>query len=863
MIVDNLRDGRLPRSILPKHYDLMLVLNLPGEEFFGEVTTQIEIRDPTRTIVLHAVELQITKASLTIGDRSFSGSVSLDPRSETAAVGFPDPLSLGPGILRLSFAGRLNQQMKGLYEAKVGDERYAFTQFEATDARRAFPCFDEPGFKATFNIAVEIPDHLDAISNMEVESEQRDPSRRRKRVAFKVTPPMSTYLVALAVARLSAEDIEIDGTRVSIYSRPGLENLRGFAKEVMVGCLPRLNGYFDLKYPLAKLDLLGVPDFAMGAMENWGAIFFRENRLLVDASKASVNTLRAVANVITHEVVHQWFGNLVTMWWWEDLWLNESFATWLACKIVDDWKPEWQSWVDFTRDKQVPLAIDALQSTRPISSKVRTAAEAEEMFDALTYEKGASVLRMLEQYLGEDRFRKGIRDYIAAHQYGNAAAADLWEALAKASGQPVSTIAQDWFTKPGFPMVRITSPTGDFRHLVIEQRRYVADPQGTAGDTAPWAIPLSISYKDDDGVHRHRVLMNDTRMEVTLGASQAGTLRRVHWVYGNANEVGYYRTSYDASLEMALAESVDQLSPEERFGLLDNAWVLTQRGDGPIATFLDLTRRFRGNDTRIVVEALSGYLEILSDRLVSASEHVRFERYTEDLLTPLADSLGLDPRPKEDDETKLTRAAVVWALGSIARPPALLTEILERLKRYWAKPDSLDPTLVAPILRLSARTGDRPRYQRYVEQYRAAITPEEKDRYLVALGDFSRPDLTRDIFAFIMSDDVRGQDVWKPVRVMLANTAIQVETWSLVKANWPDLKKKGGSVGAQRIITGARAFWDEQLKKEVEDFFRAPANYVPSAERALTQTLEFISLGLAFRRLQQDNLLAWLRSNYG
>lgn len=859
MMADNLRDGRLPRSVLPKHYDLLLALNLPGEGYFGQVAIQMEIREATRTIVLHAVELKISNASLTIGERSFSGSVSLDSESQTAAVEFSDPLTVGSGILRLSFAGCLNQQMKGLYEARVGDERYAFTQFEATDARRAFPCFDEPGFKATFAIAVEMPEHLDAISNMEPES-QHVTSPQRKRVVFKVTPPMSTYLVALGVARLLGDETTIDGTRVAIYSRPELEELRGFAKDVMAGCLCRLNDYFDLKYPLAKLDLIGVPDFAMGAMENWGAIFFRENRLLVDSSKASVNTLRGVANVITHEVVHQWFGNLVTMWWWDDLWLNESFATWLACKIVDDWKPEWQSWVDFARDKQVPLSIDALQSTRPISSRVRTAAEAEEMFDALTYEKGASVLRMLEQYLDEEKFRKGIREYIAAHQYANAAAADLWEALAKASGQPVSGIAHDWFTKPGFPMVRITSAAGDFRQLVIEQRRHMADPQAAA-ESGPWAIPLCISYKDDDDVHLHRVLMNETRMEITLGASQAGTPRRVHWVYGNAREVGYYRTNHDPSIESALADSIDQLSAEERFGLLDNAWVFTQRGDRSIASFLDLTRRFRGHDTRIVVEALGGYLEVLSDRLLPASERGRFERYTADLLNPLADSLGWDPRPNEGDEAKLTRAAVLWALGSIARPPSLLAQMLERLNRYWGDSSVLDPTLAVPVLRLGARNGDQARYQRYVEQYRASMTPEERDRYLVAFGDFSRTELTSEIFAFILSDEVRGQDVWKPVRVMLANTAIQANAWSLVKANWTALKKKGGSVGAQRIITGARALWDEQLKADVEAFFRGPANYVPSAERALTQTLEFIGLGLAFRRLQQENLISWLRSN--
>ena len=364
-----------------------------------------------------------------------------------------------------------------------------------------------------------------ALSNMECESEERDRVRRRKRVTFKETPPMSTYLVALGVARLVADEFEIEGTRVAIYSRPELAGLTKFAKEVMQACLPRLNDYFGLKYPIPKLDLVGVPDFAMGAMENWGAIFFRENRLLVDVTKASANSLRGVANVITHEVVHQWFGNLVTMWWWEDLWLNESFATWLACKIVDDWRPDWQSWVEFARDKQVPFGVDALNATRPISSKVRTAAEAEEMFDALTYEKGASVLRMLEQFLGEDVFRQGIRDYIGAHQYGNAAAADLWQALAKASGQPVPAIANDWFTKPGFPMLTVKAPAGDFRHALAEHAVH-ADDRGVAG----------LEQVDEARLHARRSRPADGQRERVLRPEHSA--QPIHCLVEQREELG-------------------------------------------------------------------------------------------------------------------------------------------------------------------------------------------------------------------------------------------------------------------------------------------------------------------------------------
>ena len=851
-------DGRLPAAVVPERYDLTLVVEPDLGKFSGSVAIHVQVREPVRNVTLHALDLQIVDATVQALGIQYPAKMSMDAGSETVTLSLNREIPIGPATVGLSFAGRLNQQMKGLYEAKAGTEHYAFTQFEATDARRAFPCFDEPAMKASFRITAVIPDHLMALSNMEVETESVDAAARRKTVAFAETPPMSTYLMALAVAKLVPQDALIDGTRVAIYATPGQVALTSFAREVMQACLPRLNAYFDLRYPLAKLDLVGVPDFAMGAMENWGAIFFRENRLLLDPAQASANTLRAVANVITHEVVHQWFGNLVTMEWWEDLWLNESFATWLACKIVDDWRPEWRSWVEFARDKQVPFGVDALASTRPISSKVRTAAEAEEMFDALTYEKGASALQMLEQFLGEEVFRQGIRDYIKTHQHGNAPAADLWAALEKASGQPVSTIARDWFAKPGFPLVTISAAGSDFHVLQIEQERFFADREAQEKDGAIWTIPLTLAFEDDRGVQRHRVLMADARSEVSLPARG-----KVRWVYGNAGEQGFYRTHYDQTLRHALTGSLKRLSSEERFGLLDNTWALAQKGMLPIGEFLDLVTRFRGDETRTVIEGLAGFLETLGNRLVTEPDRPLLGRFIADFYEPLVGSLGWEARPHEGDEPKLARAAMLWTMGTLARPAELVREMEGRLERYWADPASLDPTLAAVVIRLCARMGGKARFDRYVERYRTAATPEDRERYLAAFGDFAEPSLTPAILALILTESIRGQDLWKPLRGLLTNPATQAETWAFVKANWPALRKKGGSVGAQRIIGGTKALWREDWLADVEKFFADPANRVASAERTLAQSLEFLRLGLAFRRAQQDRLSAWLNSKFG
>ncbi len=852
-----LRDGRLPDSVVPERYDLTLAIEPEDGRFHGTLAIHVAVREPVRSVTLHALDLEVRDAMAESRGVQRAASVSIDPATETITLTLEGTgLPAGPATLGLSFSGRLNTQMKGLYEARVGPERYAFTQFEATDARRAFPCFDEPALKATFKITAVIPRQLTAISNMDAEAEAEDAAAHRRTVTFAMTPSMSTYLLALAVAKLVPRPMVIDGTRVTVYTTDEHAGLTGFAHEVMAACLPRLNAYFQLRYPLAKLDLLGVPDFAMGAMENWGAIFFRENRLLLDPAQASAATLRAVANVITHEVVHQWFGNLVTMEWWDDLWLNESFATWLACKIVDDWRPEWRSWEEFVRDRHWPFTVDALGSTRPISSKVRTAAEAEEMFDALTYEKGASVLRMLEQFLGEDNFRIGIQKYIAAHQHANAPAASLWAALDAASGQPVATIARDWFTRAGFPIVTVRGRT-DRGTISLEQSRYRADADAPQGSEAPWAIPLVLAYEDDTGIQRHRFLLSDARAELRLPSKG-----KIRWIYANAGEQGYYRTHHDGTLGKALADGLSRLSPEERFGLLDNTWALAQKGVAPIGEFLDLAMRFRGDQTRIVVEGWTGFLQVLAEQIAGPADRPLASRMVEDLCRPLVDALGWDSRKDEGDEPKLMRSVILWTLGSTARPPGLLTEVAERLERYWADPASLEPTLVTAALRVGARVGGKERLNRYLKEYRSARTPEERDRYLLSFGEFAEAELTPAVLALILSNDIRGQDLWKPLRGLLANPFTQEETWNFVKANWAALQNKGGSVGAQRIIAGSRMLWREEWLADIENFFREPSHRIASAERTLAQSLELLRLGLAFRQMQREPLSEWLRKRY-
>ncbi|HIE65006.1 MAG: M1 family metallopeptidase [Nitrospira sp.] len=853
---------RLPDCVRPVLYEIALKV-LPEEKTFsGSVQIDLRIDAPVREIILHSLDLNIGGVKFQEGESDpISVRIKKDLPSETICLSLKEPVPAGTARLFISFSGRLNRQMRGLYEAHAEGETYAFTQCEATDARRIFPCFDEPAMKARFRLSVCVPSNLTALSNMPVIEEKQDKiqSEGMKELVFDETPVMSTYLLALAVAKLEKEEIKIAGTLVAIWTLPGELHLGKFALEVTSSVLPLLNDYFDLPYPYPKLDLVCVPDFAMGAMENWGAIFFRDSCLLLDKDTASTTAQRRVANVLTHEIVHQWFGNLVTMEWWDDLWLNESFATWLACKIVDQWRPEWHSWVEFQQEKEIPLALDALESTRPIRASVASSAQIEEMFDALTYEKGAACLRMVEQFLGEETFREGIRQYIKQYQYKNAPAEALWKALESASGQPVSAIATDWFTRPGFPLVTVKAGDGDLRELILTQKRFHASGQEEGNEGSRWTIPFSLKYEDSDGTHVHRLLISDETTRCRLpGESE------VRWVFGNAGESAYLRTDYDSRLRDKLQPVIAaQLTPSERIGILNHNWALSKNGALPISRFMEILFRFKGDKTRVVVEAMTGYLETLSHHLVLSGDRSAFVSLAKSLIFPVWKELGWDPASGESDDVRLARASALWVMGAIVQDVEILSELPRRQILYLAKRGSLDSTLATPLIRLCARTDGGTRFEQYLNKIKTSKTPEDRDRYLIALADFQKPALTRRVLDFVLSEDVRAQDSWRPIRALFANAVTQGETWKFVQGHWKELREKGGSVGAQRILQSTRSLWGQEWYGEVEAFFAAPENKLPSAERSLRQTLEFIQLGIRFKAQQTEDLSTWLRERKG
>jgi puromycin-sensitive aminopeptidase len=862
--------GRLPASVVPFHYRVRWAPQPALGTFSGQVEIKVRVDEAASEVVLHAVDLDLYEAWVGQGGRKQSARIA-SRKDETVALSFDRPLRLGLATLTVHFNARLREDLRGLYlvKDKTG-QPYAFTQFEPTDARRAFPCFDEPAFKARYDIEALVPDGMTAISNGPEST--RVPVKAiegRKGQAgwpagtlytFAETPPISSYLVALAVGPLVAIEGRAGATPLRVVTPVGQQDLGRFALETIAALLPWYERYFGISYPYAKLDLVAVPDFEAGAMENAGAIFFRDSALLLDSKTASVQSQKRVAEVVAHEMAHQWFGDLVTMAWWDDLWLNEAFATLMEKESVGALWPEFKTWEDFHLGVAHAMESDSLHATHAIHFAVQNAEQANEMFDDITYEKGAAALHMLEVYLEPAIFQAGIHRYLWEHASANATEVDLWSALAKASGKPVAAIAASWFEQPGYPKLKVATQGS---RVTLSQSHFCLDSASCAEER--WQIPVCLKLapgkSGQKSPQRCELIAND-RQEVVLA-------KEPRWVHANAGSNGFYRVQYGPRELKALLPAIKgpegpgNLSGPERAALLDDGWALLLAGDAKISSQLDMLAQLSGERNRLVLLFAAGQLYQIGRYLVDPTTQPAFDRLVAQILGPAAKRLGWDPAPGEGPDNRELRATVLGALGYVGHDAAVVRETQKRLAAYLKDPKTLDPSLVRMVLALSARHGDDRLWEEIYARMNAAPTPELHDSFMYALADFPEPGQVARTLALVPGGAIKKQDAASMLGALVHEEKSQQASVSYVESHWSEVAAHATAQSlAWRFVPNLSALCSDEGRDQVAAFFAQPEHRVEGAARSLDEALQQVHLCATLRKNQQAELAGWLRKRY-
>jgi puromycin-sensitive aminopeptidase len=816
--VTETNEHRLPTDVVPRAYRLTLEPDLEKFTFNGEVAIDLDVRQATREIVLHAAELEIQSASL--------GEVRMDAARERATIVAQEPLKPGPVTVTIRFTGTLNDKMRGFYRSTYtrpdGSKGVmATTQFESTSARRAFPCFDEPALKATFDVTLVVPKALTAISNMPVVLDETAEGGRR-RVRYAKSPVMPTYLLAFIVGEFESIEAKTkDGVQVRVFSTPGRVELCRFALETAVRGLEFFGGYYGIPYKksISKCDLIAVPDFEYGAMENWGAITFRETAIFVDPKKSSVPQRRRVAEVVLHELAHQWFGNLVSPEWWSFLWLNESFATFMAYKAEHALFPEWRVWEEYLAAiTSAGKSLDSLRSSHPVEVIVRDPNEVDQIFDAISYNKGGSVLWMLEQSMGEEPFRKGVAKYLESHSYGNAGTDDLWGAM----GGEIPKMMDGWTRRVGWPVVHARREGGS---LKLKQERFFLD--GPSEDPTVWDIP--VASLSASGRATSRFSSREGAMPAPAG-----------WVKLNAGQSGFYLVNYDDAGWKELAASVAALPAADRFGLQEDAYSLLRAGYLSVAAYLTLAGSFGSEENHHVMSGIAGGLGALADIFHGEPAALKVEEFGRKLVAPIVGRIGWDEKEGEGHERLLLRSTVLGAAVSFSEPGAVA-----EAKRRFQDPGALTPNIRSTVFFAAARHGEDSALDALIALYEKADLPEVKVQLLRSMGAFRREAPLRRAIAYALSDKVRLQDG------MFAFASAPMEAkpvvWSLFKEHFATIDQRYGKSGliGHFVSSAAAGIPSESHAADVEAFFKS--HPVPYATEKLKQTLEGIRARAKFR----------------
>ena len=849
--------GKLPKEVVPMDYSIQIIPDIDKLVFAGTETVKLNVRSRVRQLVLNALELKIETASIDGKDLPAS-SIKTGAANELLALALPLELAIGEHTLTLRFTGKINERGQGLFYMRYQEQGSGArkimlgSQFEATDARRFFPCWDEPVFRARFQLTTVVPENWLAVSNMPIESEKKIAGG--KEVRFAATPPMSSYLNVFVAGELDFIESRSGTTQLRVIATKGKAEMGRYALEATAQILQYYNDYFGVTYPLPKLDQIALPGGFGGAMENWGGITYYESKLLFDPKSSSAETKQDIYEVLAHEMAHQWFGDLVTMTWWDNLWLNEGFASWMGSKCTAHFNQQWEVWLrrEFPRDpsrrvgiaKEVAMEGDARSTTHPIQQPVATEAEANSAFDDITYKKGQSFLRMLESFLGEDVFRKGIRRYMAAHTYSNTTTADLWDALSEASGQPVGQIAAGWTEQPGFPVVRVKRNQGG--KVSLSQERFSVN--FTNAPPLEWKIPLTYAVVGETPAALLMTGKVDSIHEVPLN--------RVLKL--NVNGAGNYRVEYDQPSWELLLEDLKNLGVEDHVNLLSDAWALVQANRVPIALYFELAEKLPASTELAEREQIIHVLDFMNGLLSGSSEHEKFQQYARSLLRPTFDAVGWETKPDEAPATVNLRASLIRALGNL-NDSEIIQDCRERFKVYLTNPESLAPDLRPAVFSVVGRYADESTWNELHQHGLKTTSIEEKQNYDDALAGAADPKLVKKTLPIALTDELpTSRAVFLVSRVARESGHPDI-AWDFARTNMKALLAKTDALGANTYAPSLFTFFsDDSRAKELTIYAKnsLPAASAPHVAKARDE-IQFRS---EFKKRLAPQLGTWIDS---
>jgi len=828
---------RLPRTVTPSHYAIELRLDPDEPTFDGTEDVAITVHEAVTEIAINGKDLTVHTGTV-LGSDGTTVEISKavpDPSAGRITLELPGELAAADYTLRLSFTGKLSDLMEGMYRSRFTDDAgedhvIITTHFEATDARRNFPCWDEPDLKASFQMTLVAPDGMTALTNTpEIGREPADPGFTR--IRFDRSMGMSTYLVCVVVGQLGLTEPTLAGpTPIRVACRPDRLHLAAYANEVGVYALNWFGEYYAIPYPEQKLDQAAIPDFAQGAMENTGLVTYRETLLLMDPAQSSYVEQLDVAETVAHELAHMWFGDLVTMRWWNGIWLNEAFATFMSYLCVDAMEPSWKVFDAFQAIRMTAFEVDALTTTRPIEFPVESPDDASGMFDTLTYTKGGAVLRMIEQWLGADVFRDGIRRYLAAHAYANTETHDLWDALEEASGKPVRRIMDAWIFQPGYPAIEV-AVDGDTIRLT-QQRFAPALPD----DQTTWPVPLIVRQLGADGEREDHVLVEADGLSVPLADPDAV-------VIANARGTAFVRTFYDDDLRGRLTARLADLAVGERQSLVDDAWAAAVSGRATVSAFLDVAAGYRDETAPSVWQTIIAGLA-WCDRFLDGEPRERFRDFVRTLVRPAMDRLGWDSRPEDGELDRELRGDLIRTLGVLGDDPETqaMAREAEGLSRSGG---AVDASIAAAAVEVVAFAGGEDAFEAFRARMHDAPTPQEQDRYRYALARFRDPALMERVLSLAVSDEIRPQDAPFLLARAEANRDLGAIAWRYVRDNWDELLPQFAASNVIHLAGGARLITDPELVAEVQAFFAE--HDIPQNHRSLLQMMERQRLMAAMR----------------